>query len=250
VELYFLVISLLLGLAAGSFLNVVIYRLPRGESLVRGPSHCPKCEQRIASYDNVPLLSWLLLRARCRRCRAPIPVRYPLVEGITAAGFGLAFWRFGFDWFLLVSWAFIASMVAVAFIDFDHMIIPNKIVIPGAIVGLAASLGLHQQSWWAFVAGSAGAALFMFILALLWPGGMGPGDIKMALFLGAVLGVYVVVAIFAAFLFGSIAGVYLLLAKRRSRKDKIPFGPALAVGAVLAILAGEGLLNSYLSVYN
>ena len=242
--------SLLLGLVLGSFLNVVIYRLPRRESLVRPGSHCPGCGTSIRWYDNIPLLSWSILRGRCRSCRTRISSRYPLVEAITGVAFVLAMWRFGVSWPVLVAWAFIAAMVAVAFIDYDHMIIPNKIVLPGAVLGLIASIALQPQRWWVYVAGSLGAAAFMFILATLWPGGMGPGDIKMALFMGAVLGAHVLVAIFAAFLFGSIAGVYMMVVQKRSRKAKVPFGPYLALGAVLAVFIGETILRSYQSLYS
>ena len=249
-QYYFYAVSLLLGLVLGSFLNVVIYRLPRHESLVRPGSRCPSCETPIRFYDNIPVASWLVLRGRCRACGSRISPRYPLVEAITGAAFALAFWRFGLDWPLLVAWAFIAAMVAVAFIDYDHMIIPNKIVLPGAVVGLMASVAIHPQRWWVYVAGSLGAAAFLFLLAMVWPGGMGPGDIKMALFMGAVLGAYVMVALFAAFFFGAIVGVFLLLVQKRSLKEKIAFGPYLALGAVVATLVGETLLNSYLRVYN
>jgi leader peptidase (prepilin peptidase)/N-methyltransferase len=250
VQYYFYAVSLLLGLVLGSFLNVVIYRLPRHESLVRPGSRCPSCKTPIRFYDNIPVASWLVLRGRCRACGSRISPRYPLVEAITGVAFPLAFWRFGLDWPLLVAWAFIAAMVAVAFIDYDHMIIPNKIVLPGAVVGLVASVAIHPQRWWVYVAGSLGAAGFLFLAAMIWPGGMGPGDIKMALFMGAVLGAYVMVALFAAFFFGAIVGVFLLLVQKRSRKEKIAFGPYLALGAVVAILVGETLLNSYLRVYN
>jgi leader peptidase (prepilin peptidase)/N-methyltransferase len=250
VQYYFYAVSLLLGLVLGSFLNVVIYRLPRHESLVRPGSRCPSCKTPIRFYDNIPVASWLVLRGRCRACGSRISPRYPLVEAITGVAFALAFWRFGLDWPLLVAWAFIAAMVAVAFIDYDHMIIPNKIVLPGAVVGLMASVAIHPQRWWVYVAGSLGAAGFLFLVAMIWPGGMGPGDIKMALFMGAVLGAYVMVALFAAFFFGAIVGVFLLLVQKRSRKEKIAFGPYLALGAVVAILVGETLLNSYLRVYN
>lgn len=249
-QYYYYVVSLLLGLVVGSFLNVVIYRVPRHESIVHPGSRCPGCGTAIRFYDNIPVLSWFILRGRCRRCGARISIRYPLVEAITGVAYVLAFWRFGLDWPLLVAWAFIAAMIAVAFIDYDHMIIPNRIVIPGALVGLMASVAIHPQRWWVYVAGSLGAGAFMFLLAMLWPGGMGPGDIKMALFMGAVLGAYVVVALFAAFFFGSLAGVFMLAVQKRSRKEKIPFGPYLALGAVLATLVGESLLNSYLRVYN
>jgi leader peptidase (prepilin peptidase)/N-methyltransferase len=250
VQYYLYAVALMLGLAVGSFLNVVIYRLPRHESLVRPGSHCPSCGTPIRAYDNIPIVSWLILRGKCRNCHSRISARYVLVEAITGASFVLAFWRFGLDWRLLVAWAFIAAMVAVAFIDYDHMIIPNKIVLPGAVMGLLASMALDPQRWWVYVAGSLGAAAFMFALALIWPGGMGPGDIKLALFMGAVLGAYVMVALFVAFLLGSLVGIFMLLVQKRSRKEKIPFGPYLAMGAILAALVGETLLNSYLGVYN
>jgi len=250
VQYYFYVVSLLLGLIVGSFLNVVIYRVPRHESIVRPGSRCPGCGSAIRFYDNVPVVSWLILRGRCRECGARISIRYPLVEAITGVAYVLAYWRMDLDWPLLVGWAFIAAMIAVAFIDYDHMIIPNRIVIPGALVGIMASVAIHPQRWWVYVAGSLGAGAFMFALAMLWPGGMGPGDIKMALFMGAVLGAHVVVAMFAAFFFGSLAGVFMMGVQKRSRKAKIPFGPHLALGAVLATLVGESLVNLYLRIYN
>ena len=242
--------SLLFGLVLGSFLNVVIYRLPLHESLARPGSHCPKCGTAIHWYDNVPVVSWLVLRGKCRSCQAPIAIRYVLVEAITGIAFLLAMWRFGLTWPLLVAWAFIAAMVAVAFIDYDHMIIPNKIVLPGAVLGLVASVAIDPQRWWVYLAGSVGAAAFMFILVMVWPGGMGPGDIKMALFMGAVLGTHVVVALFAAFLFGSIAGIYIIVVQKGSRKARIPFGPYLALGAVLAVFLGEAILRSYKGLYS
>ena len=249
-QAYFYVCSLLMGLVIGSFLNVVIWRVPRRESLVRPGSHCPGCGSPIRWYDNVPVASWLVLRGHCRDCGSRISARYPLVEIVTGIAFALAFARFGLSWELLVAWFFIAAMVAVAFIDYDHMIIPTRIVLPGALVGLMASVALHPQQWWVYLAGSLGAAAFMFTLAMIWPGGMGPGDIRMALFMGAVLGKYVILALFLAFLFGGVVGGYLVLSKRRSRKDKIPFGPYLALGSVLAVLAGQTLLGAYLGLYH
>jgi leader peptidase (prepilin peptidase)/N-methyltransferase len=232
----------------GSFLNVVIYRLPRGESLARPGSHCPSCGTGIHWYDNVPVASWLILRGRCRACGATISPRYLLVEIMTGALFGLALWRFGLEWPLLVAWASIAAMIAVAFIDYDHMIIPNKIVLPGALVGLGASVALDPHGWWVYLASSVGAAAFIFALVMLWPGGMGPGDIKMALFMGAVLGKSVIVGLLVAFLSGTIVGVYLMVVMKRSRKTKIPFGPFLGLGAVVAMFCGQAIIASYLSV--
>jgi leader peptidase (prepilin peptidase)/N-methyltransferase len=242
------VYSVLFGLVLGSFLNVVIYRLPRGESLARPGSHCPSCGTGIHWYDNVPVASWLILRGRCRACGATISPRYLLVEIMTGALFGMALWRFGLEWPLLVAWASIAAMIAVAFIDYDHMIIPNRIVLPGALVGLGASVALDPLAWWVYLVSSVGAAAFIFALVMIWPGGMGPGDIKMALFMGAVLGKGVIVGLLVAFLSGTIVGVYLMVVMKRSRKTKIPFGPFLALGAVLAMFFGQAIIDSYLSV--
>ncbi len=249
-QYYLAVVSLILGLVVGSFLNVVIYRLPRKESLVRPGSHCPSCGRAVRWHDNVPVVGWLLLRRRCRDCGQAISVRYPLVEGITGVAFLFAFLRFGLDWRLLIAWAFVAAMIAVAFIDYDHMIIPNRIVLPGALVGVIASIAVDPQDWWKYLAGSAGAAAFLFVIAMIWPGGMGPGDIKMAAFMGAVLGLSVIIALFAAFLIGAIVGVVLIATRKRTRKDKIPFGPALAVGAVVGVFVGQTVLSAYTGLYS
>jgi leader peptidase (prepilin peptidase) / N-methyltransferase len=250
VVIYFYLISSALGHVIGSFLNVVIYRVPRHESLVRPGSHCPSCGVAIRWYHNLPLVSWLALRGHCHDCGARISPRYPLVEGITAIAFALAFARFGVAWPLLLAWFFIAVMVAVAFIDYDHMIIPTRIVLPAALVGLLAAIALDPQKWWLYLAGAAGAAGFLFVLALVWPGAMGGGDIRMALLMGAVLGKYVLVAMFLAFLLGGIAGLFLLATKKRGRKDRVPFGPYLAVGSVLTVLAGHVMLTGYLNLYH
>ncbi len=242
------VFSVVFGLILGSFLNVVIYRLPRHESLARPGSHCPGCGVGIHWHDNLPVASWLILRGRCRACGKSISIRYPVVEAMTGVLFGLAAWRFGEQWSLLVAWAFIAALIAVAFIDYDHMIIPNKIVLPGTVLGLAASVALDPQAWWVYLVSSAGAALFIFTLAMVWPGGMGPGDIKMALFMGSVLGTSVIVGLFLGFLSGSLVSVYLMVVKKASRKTKVPFGPFLAFGAIVALFLGSLIIDSYMNV--
>jgi leader peptidase (prepilin peptidase)/N-methyltransferase len=160
-------------------------------------------------------------------------------------------WRFGLTWPLLVAWAFIAAMVAVAFIDYDHMIIPNRIVLPGALIGIAASVAIHPQRWWVYLAAAAGGAVFFFALVMFWPGGgMGMGDVTMALFMGAVLGASILVAFFIAFFIGSVFGIYMLVVLKRSRKTKVPFGPFLAFGAVVAVFLGEVILRTYTSIYS
>lgn len=250
-QYYLYVVALLFGLAIGSFLNVVIYRVPRHESLVRPGSHCPNCEAAIRWYDNLPVVSWLVLRGRCRDCGARISPRYIGVEALTGALFVVAAWRLDFAWTLLVAVAFISALVAIAFIDYDHMIIPDAIVLPGAVIGLAASIALDPGRWWVYVVAGFGGAAFCFALAMLWPGGgMGFGDVKMALFIGFVLGASVIVAFFLAFLVGSIVGIYLVVIRKRSGKTKLPFGPFLAFGSAVAILAGDLLLKLYQGTYS
>jgi leader peptidase (prepilin peptidase) / N-methyltransferase len=167
---------------------------------------------------------------------------------LTGLGFLLAFLRFGLAWRLPLAWFFIAVMIVIAFIDWELMIIPNKIVLPAFVVGLAASIALDPGRWWIYVVAAVGAALFLFVLALIWPGGMGMGDIKLALFMGAVLGTMVIAAMFLAFLMGAIVGLILIASKLKSRKDHIPFGPYLALGSVLALLYGQWMLDAYLGL--
>ena len=167
---------------------------------------------------------------------------------ITALGFLLAYLQFDLSWRLLEACAFICVMIVIAFIDLDHMIIPNVIVLPAALVGLAASIALDPARWWVYLVAAVGSSLFLFVLALIWPGGMGMGDVKLALLMGAVLGAVVVVAFFLAFLFGAIVGLVLILSKRKGRKDAIPFGPYLALGSVIALLYGPWMLDSYLGM--
>ncbi len=168
------------------------------------------------------------------------------VPPVAAIGFLLAFLRFGLSWDLLVAAFVILVMAAIAFIDLDHMIIPNVIVLPAAVVGLAASVALDPRRWWVFLVAAVGSALFLFVLALIWPGGMGMGDVKLALFMGGVLGPVVIVAFFLAFFLGAIVGLALIATKRKTRKDAIPFGPYLALGSVLALLYGPWLLHTYI----
>ncbi len=249
IEAYMAMVALLAGMVVGSFLNVVIHRLPAGESLVAPGSHCPKCGHPVRWYHNVPVIGWLLLGGRCYDCGTRIPLRYPLIESLTGAGFLVAYLVFGVRPELIVAWGFLAALIAVAFIDLDHFIIPNRIVLPGAVIGVVASLALHPERWWEYLLAGLGAAGFLLIIALLWPGGMGAGDIKLALMMGFVLGRGVLVAMFLSFLVGGLVGIALLALKLKGRKDRIPFGPYLALGAATGILAGQQLLDSYLSLY-
>ncbi len=245
------VIAVLFGLVVGSFLNVVVYRVPRGESVVRPGSHCPKCGTPIHYYDNVPVLSWLVLRGRCRSCKGAISWRYAAVEAFTGLSFGLCLYRFGVTWYLLVGWFFVSVLICLALIDLDHMIIPAIIALPAAAMGTGAVIAMDPGHWWVYLASAAGAALFCFLLAVLWPGGgMGGGDVSMALLVGGVLGFpAVLLAFFIAFLAGTLVGLYMILVLKRSRKTRIPFGPFLAMGSYLALFAGEPIVHAYLNLF-
>jgi leader peptidase (prepilin peptidase)/N-methyltransferase len=245
------VFSVVFGLIIGSFLNVVVYRLPRHESVVRPGSHCPGCNAAIRWYDNIPLVSLVILRGRCRSCKNRISVRYPLVEALTGASFGLATWRFGISWSVLLAWFVVATLLCLALIDLDNMIIPSVITLPAAAVGLGASIALHPDKWWLYLASAGGASAFCFLLAVAWPGGgMGGGDVTMALFVGAVLGYpAVLVGFFLAFLLGTLVGLYILIVLKGSRKTRVPFGPFLSVGTYVAYFAGEAMVRGYLDLF-
>jgi leader peptidase (prepilin peptidase)/N-methyltransferase len=247
-QYYLAIWSLLLGLVIGSFLNVVIYRVPRRESLVRPGSHCPGCGMAIRWYDNIPVASWVLLRGHCRSCHTPIAVRYPLVEGITGLAFLAAFWRVGPSATLLLAWAFIAVVVAVAFIDHDHLVIPNRIVFPALACGLAASIALDPKHWWQYVAGSIGAGLLALLVSFLRPGITRFSEVKMALLLGAVLGPYVLVALPVAAALGIVGGITLLFRKNYRLRGRTVLVPYLAAGAVMATCFGQLAFNAYASI--
>jgi leader peptidase (prepilin peptidase)/N-methyltransferase len=235
-----------LGAVVGSFLNVVIWRLPRGASLVTPGSHCPACERPIAPYDNVPVVSWLVLRGRCRRCGGRISVRYPLVELLTAAAFGAVVAVRGFDSDLVLELPFVACLIALAGIDIDHKLLPNRIVYPMAAFGLVATLLVDRDD----VAENliAGAAAFAFLLAaaLAHPRGMGMGDVKLGGAMGLYLGLSILPAMLVAFLSGTIVGVVILAREgTAARKKAVPFGVFLALGGVVAVLAGPELIELY-----
>jgi leader peptidase (prepilin peptidase)/N-methyltransferase len=246
------VLSVIFGLVVGSFLNVVIYRVPRHESLVRPGSHCPGCGAAIRWYDNIPVLGWCALHGRCRACKERISVRYPLVEAFTGASFGLAAWRYGVSWGLLLAWFVVAVLICLALIDLDHMIVPSIISLPAAAVGLGASIAIHPERWWLYLAAAAGAAAFCFLLVVAWPGGagMGGGDVTMALFVGGVLGFPgVLLGFFLAFLIGFFVGMYVLIVLKRSRKTQLPFGPFLSIGTYVALFGGEQIIHGYLGLF-
>ncbi len=244
----------LLGLLIGSFLNVVIWRVPRGESVASPPSHCPGCAAEISPRDNIPVLSWLLLRGRCRHCGAPISIRYPAVELLTAVLFGAMAARFGLSWELPAYLYLTAVGVALAAIDLDTKRLPNALTLPSypVLAGLLLLPAALDPAWSDYVrALLGGLALFAFYLltALIYPAGMGMGDVKLAGVLGIALGWLgwgvLVLGGFLGFIYGAVVGIALILSKRAGRGSAIPFGPYMVAGAFTAILVGQPIVDWY-----
>lgn len=254
------VLAIVVGLAIGSFLNVVIWRVPRGESVVSPPSACPRCGHSIRERDNIPVVSWLLLRGKCRDCREPIARRYPLVEAGTAALFGLAAWHLGLTWELPAYLYFVAISVALALIDIDCKRLPNAIVLPAYPVGVAllalASLNPGGLSSWPALGraliGCAALYAVYFLLMVVYPAGMGFGDVKLAGVVGLYLGWIgwgaLAVGWFSAFLLGGVFSIGLLAAGRAGRKTGIPFGPWMLLGAAVGLVVGQPVWDWYLGV--
>jgi len=234
------------GAVVGSFLNVVVRRLPRGESLVHPRSRCPSCGTPIAGYDNIPIFSWLVLRGRCRHCQAPISPRYPAVELLTAVTFAAVVLVGGLDDDLVLELPFVAALIALAGIDYDHKLLPNRIVYPLAVWGLVATVLVDRDDLVEHLVAGAGAFLFLFLAVLAYPRGMGMGDVKLAGAMGLYLGVSVIPALLIAFLSGSIVGIVILAREgAAARKKAVPFGIFLALGGIVAVLVGPDLVELY-----
>jgi leader peptidase (prepilin peptidase)/N-methyltransferase len=238
-----------LGAIVGSFLNVVSYRLPRHESLISPASHCPKCGTPVKPYDNIPILSWLLLRGRCRSCAAPISPRYPLVEALTAALCVGAVLAHTSASGVALSVALILLVVPAALIDLEHRIIPNRLTALGAVLALAIGLALDPAGEPERLIAGAGAGGLLLLAALAYPGGMGMGDVKLAGVMGLFLGRAVAPAILVALLAGVLVGVVVIAEKgaQQGRKTAVPFGPFLALGALVAVFAGQPLIDLYVN---
>lgn len=235
------------ALALGSFLNVVASRLPLRRSVAHGRSVCMSCDHELAARDNVPLVSWLALRGRCRYCDARIPARYPIVEAVTAALLVACVAAFGLTPYAAVASFFCCVLVAVSAIDVEHRIIPNRIVLPAAAVVLVSMTVLEPGPEW--LLGALGASGFLFLAALAYPKGMGMGDVKLALLLGAMLGREVAVALMIGMIAALVPSVWLLATRgAAARKIAIPFGPFLAFGSVVALFCGGAVLDWYLGL--
>jgi leader peptidase (prepilin peptidase) / N-methyltransferase len=241
----------LVGLIVGSFLNVVAYRLPRGESLLHPRSRCPGCEAPIAPYDNVPVLSWLVLRGRCRRCRTRISARYPLVELATAALYAAVVVAKDDPVEIALGLLLVTALVPITLIDLDLRLIPNRITLPAAVAavvaGVVLDIGFVPEQ---LIAGAAAGGFFL-LAAMAYPRGMGMGDVKLAGVLGLCLGRAVAPAIFAGLIAGVLVGAAIIARKgaHEGRKTAVPFGPFLALGAILGLSAGDELVSAYLSSF-
>lgn len=266
-------VAALFGAVVGSFLNVVVHRLPAGESVVSPGSRCPRCAAPIRPRDNVPVLGWLLLGGRCRDCREPIAPRYPLVELANALLWAALALRFGAGFAFIALAAFCSALLAITLIDVDHWIIPDAITLPGIAAGLAASFflpprgslvadAIHDRLRLGHLPGLLASPTFLdsllalllggglfYLVAVVSRGGMGGGDIKLTAMMGAFLGLRDLgVAVFIGLLSGSAVGIALMIAGRKGRKDAIPFGPFLALGGICAVFWGRPLVDWYLNL--
>ena len=244
--------SVILGALIGSFLNVCICRLPREESIVTPGSHCPQCKNPIRFYDNIPVLSYVLLRGKCRHCGKPISMQYPVVEGVTALSSWVLFTTYGPSLSYLFFFAFVAALIVITVIDLQHQIIPDVISIPGMGVGLLGSLILSHLSFLNSLGGLVlgGGSLFLVATIYQWlfkREGMGGGDVKLLGMIGAFLGwKAVILTILLSSLIGSLIGILVMVLKGKDFKYAIPFGPFLSLGAVLTLFYGEAIIRWYL----
>jgi leader peptidase (prepilin peptidase) / N-methyltransferase len=240
------------GLLIGSFLNACAYRIPKKISIARGRSACPACGRQIKAYDNIPLLSYVILRGRCRACGARIHWRYPLVEGLTGVLFAAVAAFDGLTAVLPLHLVFVAALILVSDIDLQVRIIPDAVVLPVAVIGLAGMIAISPEDWWVWLVAGFGAAAFLLIATLVYEKlrkveGIGMGDVKLALCMGFYLGASVVPALFLGFIAGTVAGI-VVLARGGTGKSAIPFGPFLALGAIVALFAGPAVIDWYLGL--
>lgn len=251
---FWLVFFALLGMVVGSFLNVLIDRLPEGKSILRPGSHCEACGRHLAVRDLVPVFSYLWLKGRCRSCKAAIPRRLPLVEAGAGALFAFLLWHYGFSAELGIALFYGCLFLVVAVIDLERGLILNKLIYPGMVVALILSLALSDLDIVPSIgsaAGGGGLGLGLFLaIVIVSRGGMGFGDVKMAALIGLVVGLPpVLVAIFLAIIAGGLVAVALLLTRKRGRRQAIPFGPYLALSAIITLLYGSGIFDWYLNLF-
>jgi leader peptidase (prepilin peptidase) / N-methyltransferase len=244
----------ILAAIIGSFLNVCIHRIPAGQSIAFPPSNCPHCSAAIRPWDNIPIVSYVLLRGRCRQCKEPISIRYPLVEALTGAAGVATYLFFGPTPQALLFFAFLCALIVITFIDLDHQIIPDVISLPGILIGLTAAFLPGAPDWLESLLGIVIGGGVLWAIAegyfrLTGREGMGGGDVKLLAMIGAFLGWQAIpVTLMVASLSGTLLGLALMLRRGEGRQMAIPFGPFLAAGAVVALFAGEPLMHWYLNL--
>lgn len=254
-EVFWLFVALVFGGIVGSFLNVCIYRIPEGISVIFPASRCPLCETQIRWYQNIPVLSWVVLRGRCATCRAPISFRYPLVEALSGLLYVVILLEFGLSPVALVYALFASLLLVITFIDLDHQIIPNTLSLPGIVLGFMASFLIPWLSWLdsllGIIAGGGSLWLVAFVYhALTKTEGMGMGDVKLLAMIGAFLGYKAILpVVLISSLVGALIGVVGMVVTGRGRKLAIPFGPFLSLGAIVVLLWGDQLVGWYLGMF-
>lgn len=252
---FFYVVFFLLGACFGSFANVIIYRMPKGESIVTPRSHCQNCQKNVAWYDNIPMVSWLILRGKCRHCGAKFSFRYFFVELLTACLFTLAYFYLGLTWNLLEALLFIFPIVCCVFIDFDHMILPDEFTLSGIVIGLIGAWLNPQREFLDALLGVLMGGGFLWAMAYLYyvftkQEGMGGGDIKLLAWIGAVMGWKAVpFVIMTSAIIGSVIGLILARKQKEGLKTMIPFGPYLALGAVIYMFGGQTIALWYFNLF-
>ena len=250
-----IVLAVIGGLVFGSFANVVVHRVPLKQSIVKPASRCPSCGTPLRARDNIPVVSWLVLRGKCHNCGARISPRYPAIEILVGVLFALAAWRIRPATDLIAYLPLLWVLVVLSFIDLEHKLLPNRIVVPSivagiALLGIAAALGPGAGSWVRALEGGAVAFASFFVLALISPRGMGMGDVKLSAVLGLALAYQgwgrLFVGFLIAFAAGAVGGVALIAAKRAGMKSEVPFGPYLALGTIVSLLFGAPLVHAWL----
>lgn len=252
---YWASVLFILGAIFGSFANVVILRLPKGINIALPASHCYSCKQAIRFYDNIPILSWFILRGKCRNCQAPFSFRYCFVEILTGVLFAAAFLKLGWSWLLLEVLVLFFGLVVVSFIDLDHFIIPDKISLPGIAIGLLGGVLNPERAFWDALLGMILGGGFLWAIAYVYyllkkEEGMGGGDIKLLAWIGAILGwKSIPFIILGSSILGSLVGVFLIWKHKGSLKTVIPFGPYIALAAILYLLIGQEIARWYINVF-
>jgi len=246
------VLIFILGLIVGSFSNVCIYRIPRNESIIYPASHCPKCRSNISPKDNVPLLSYILLKGRCRNCKSKISIQYPVVEFLTGLIYLIIYLTYGLSVQTLIYIILSSSLIIIAFIDLNEQIVPDVISLPGIVLGLILSFFVSYIS---FINSGLGVVVGGGIILIIGLGGsvifkkeaMGGGDVKLAAMIGAFLGWrYIVISLFLGFFLGALTGIFLIMSKIKSREDTVPFGPFIVLGSLITLLWGEKIISWYI----